>query len=122
MNPELEQDFQKMVRKLAKPGEQIKEQLTELDCALIHAAVGVASDSGELLDAIKKAVIYRKEIDMVNVVEELGDIEFFMEDIRRLLGISREQVILANMKKLSKRYGADFTYSDCLAQERLDKH
>lgn len=109
-----------LVAALAKPGEDIVDSLTPDGAHLLHMAVGIAGESGELLDAIKKAVIYCKPIDIENVVEELGDLEFYMEGLRDRLGITREQTLQANVAKLSKRYKAG-SYSDKAAQERADK-
>ncbi len=64
--------------------------------------------------------MYRKELDMENVIEELGDLEFFMEGIRQELGITREQCLEHNIKKLSVRY-ENFVYSNESAHLRLDK-
>ena len=108
-----------LVKALAKPGPAILKSLTQYDCNLVHMVMGVSGEAGELLDAVKKHVIYRKPLDHENVVEELGDIEFFMEGVRQALGITREQTIEANIKKLSKRYAEG--YSDTAAQVRADK-
>lgn len=40
---------------------------------IIHMSLGLAGEMGELLDAIKKHAIYGKELDTVNLTEELGD-------------------------------------------------
>lgn len=109
-----------MVAALAKPGEDIVATITAEDAHNLHMAVGIAGEAGELLDAVKKAVIYRKDIDMENVVEELGDLEFYMEGLRSRLGITREQCLEANIAKLGKRYHK-LQYSDQQAQERADK-
>jgi NTP pyrophosphatase (non-canonical NTP hydrolase) len=82
--------------------------------------MGVSGESGELLDAIKKAVIYNKPLDIENVIEELGDIEFYLEGLRQGLGIDRGETLDANVKKLSVRYEAG-SYSDTAAQTRADK-
>jgi NTP pyrophosphatase (non-canonical NTP hydrolase) len=111
--------FEDMVRALAKPGVEIKEQLTANDAHNLHMAVGVAGEAGELLDAIKKAVIYRKPLDRENVVEELGDLEFYMEGLRQGTGITRDETIAANIAKLGVRYGQ--RYSDQAAHDRKDK-
>lgn len=84
-----------------------------------HAVSGISGEAGELLDAIKKAVIYRKPLDRVNVIEELGDIEFYLEHLRQVIGISREETIVANEAKLSVRYNGK--YSNQSAQDRKDK-
>lgn len=109
-----------MVAALVKSGEAIRASLTAEDADLLHVTVGVAGEAGELLDAVKKAVIYRKPIDRANVIEELGDLEFYMERIRQILGITRDEAIDANIAKLSVRY-AGLKYSDVAAQERADK-
>lgn len=110
-----------LVTALAKPGADIVATLTPEDAHALHMAVGISGESGELLDAIKKAAIYRKPIDRANVIEELGDLEFYMEGLRQGLGITREETIDANIAKLSKRYSSG-SYSDKHAQERADKN
>lgn len=107
------------VRTLAKPGEEIHKQLTPHKLELWHMGSCIPGEAGELFDAIKKHVVYNKEIDRENVVEELGDLEFYMEGLRSLLEITREETLVANRVKLAKRYGG--TYSDAKAQTRKDK-
>ena len=109
-----------MVRSLVKPGEDIILGLTAGTANLLHMAVGVSGESGELLDAVKKTAIYNKPLDLHNVIEELGDLEFYMEGIRQQLGITRDQCLIANMVKLERRY-KERKYSDEAAQLRADK-
>lgn len=108
-----------LVKALKKPGAEIARGMTGLEADLMHMAIGIAGEAGELLDAIKKLVIYRKGLDIENVVEELGDLEFYMEGMRDALAIPREACLEQNIKKLTKRYGEK--YSDKAAQERNDK-
>lgn len=116
-----EKYFAEMVASLSKPGEQIKNELTPKQAHLLHMAVGISGEAGELLDAVKKHAIYQKSLDITNVVEELGDLEFFMEGLRATLGISREEVLAKNVNKLSVRYLSG-TYSNQQAQQRADKY
>lgn len=109
-----------MVTALVKDGAKIKEEMTGADAHLMHMAIGIAGEAGELLDAIKKQVIYRKPLDRENVLEELGDLEFYMEGIRQAVGFTREECLEANIAKLGKRYEG-LTYSDQAAQDRADK-
>lgn len=115
-----EPDYPTMVAILVKPDEEILKSLQPGDLHLWHMGTGVAGEGGELLDAIKKYVVYRKPLDRENVIEELGDLEFFMEGIRALIGVTREQVLEANQNKLKKRYST-MSYSDQQAQTRADK-
>lgn len=87
---------------------------------LNHMALGAAGEVGELIDAIKKFTIYDKTLDHTNVVEELGDLAFYMQGIMTALGITWEQIIQHNMQKLSKRY-QNLTFSTQEAQDRADK-
>lgn len=117
---DFENEYSAMVKAKTKPGAAILAQLTPDNAHLLHMAVGICGESGELIDAVKKAAIYGKELDRQNVIEELGDLEFYMEGLRAGLGISRAQCLEANMAKLGKRY-ATGTYSDQQARERADK-
>lgn len=112
--------FSEMVAALVKNGQDILKELTPEQADLLHMGVGVSGESGELLDAIKKHAIYGKPLDRENIIEELGDLEFFMERIRQIIGVSREETIAANMAKLGKRYSKG-TYSNEQAQARADK-
>lgn len=116
----VEIDHAIMVDNLAKPGDQIILSLDPDMAHLLHMAVGVCGEAGELIDAIKKTAIYGKPLDMANVVEELGDLEFYIQGIRSKLNITREQTLFANINKLGKRYHTG-SYSDSHAQERADK-
>lgn len=87
---------------------------------MMHAAAGISGEGGELLDAVKKHWAYGKPLDVENVVEELGDLEFYMRALRNLVGVTREHVLLANIVKLQKRYPQG-KYSDQQAQDRADK-
>lgn len=109
-----------MVKKLKKDGELILKLLTPGDVDLWHGATGLGGEALECLDAVKKLVIYRKPIDRTNVVEELGDCEFYMEQIRQNVGITRHETLVFNFHKLNERYPGH-NYSDALAQERRDK-
>ena len=85
----------------------------------MHAAVGIAGEAGEILDAVKKRWVYDKPLDFENMIEELGDLEFYMQALRMLLGVSREEIIRHNYEKLNKRYPSGYT--DAAAIARADK-
>jgi NTP pyrophosphatase (non-canonical NTP hydrolase) len=118
-NNKLELDHSVMVSNLAKDGKDIISSLTPQAAHLWHMASALCGEAGELFDAIKKSVIYEKNLDVENVVEELGDIEFYLEGLRSSLEITRLQTLAHNILKLDRRYGEE--YSDEAAQERADK-
>jgi NTP pyrophosphatase (non-canonical NTP hydrolase) len=112
--------YELMVQTLVKSGEHILQEMDGAAMHYLHMAVGISGEAGELLDAIKKVAVYNKPLDRENVIEELGDLEFYMQGLRDSLGITREETLEANMSKLSVRY-AGYQYSDQAAQNRADK-
>lgn len=110
-----------MVRTLVKNPVDLVEQMTPEKADLVHASMGISGEAGELLDAIKKHAIYDKDLDVPNVIEELGDLEFYMEQLRQRLGITREETLMHNYNKLRKRYEG-FKYTDEAAHKRADKN
>ena len=109
-----------MVAELAKPGREIVAELTPEKAHLWHMASALMGEAGELFDAVKKCAVYGKDLDVDNVVEELGDIEFYLEGLRQQLRIDRTRTLDANIAKLRRRYpGRLFRNAD--AQARADK-
>ena len=103
--------------------DQFVKQLFKADSGIMmqmHAALGVCGEAGELADAIKKEVIYCKPADMQNVIEELGDLRFYMQAVQNLYGITEQDILQYNANKLSKRYSS-LRYSDEEAIRRADK-
>ena len=87
--------------------------------SILHAAVGIAGEAGEVLDAVKKTWVYGKELDRENLIEELGDILFYVQALALQLNIELPDVMEQNIKKLEKRYPDGYT--DQAAIERVDK-
>jgi NTP pyrophosphatase (non-canonical NTP hydrolase) len=112
--------YQQFVNSLVKPGAEIVRQLTPHQAHLLHMAVGVSGEAGELLDAVKKHCMYQKPIDLNHVKEEAGDILFYLTGLLNELDLSLEDCINANKEKLSRRY-ASGKYSNDQAIARADK-
>lgn len=120
MNSVTEQDHREMVTALVKPGEAIQASLTGAKVNMLHAAIGICTEAGELLDAVKKHVIYEKPLDEENCVEELGDLEFYMEQFRQAIRHNRDYILRQNIDKLAKKRYPN-GYSDTAAIARADK-
>lgn len=112
-----------MVYRLSKDGDAILENLSPTECHMLHMLIGLTGEVGELVDAIKKNIIYGKELDRDNLVEELGDIEFYLEGLRQGLDIDRDETLAENIMKLETGEQARYTdgYSDDAAIRRDDK-
>ena len=87
---------------------------------LLHGSCGIATEAGELLDAMKKHIFYGKEVDTVNVVEEVGDLMWYIAIILDELGVEFEDVMDKNINKLKARYGNKFS-EDSANSRNLDK-
>ncbi len=110
----------KLVKALVKPEELLLKEKTAKAVMLEHMLIGLGGELGELMDAVKKHTIYQQELDIENVIEELGDIEFYLEGFRQALIIFRDETVRHNINKLSKRY-PNLQYTDQAAKERVDK-
>ena len=112
-------NYKAFVASRLKDSREILNSLTPAKANLIHLQMGISGEAGELTDAIKKHTMYNQPLNMDNVIEELGDLEFYLQALRWELGLNREDILRKNMDKLSTRY--PIGYSDKAAKERKDK-
>jgi NTP pyrophosphatase (non-canonical NTP hydrolase) len=84
---------------------------------LLHAAIGISTESGEILDVMKKHLMYGKDIDRVNIAEEVGDVLWYVAIILRSLDLSFEDVMEMNINKLQKRFPEKFTNEQALNRD-----
>lgn len=85
--------FEEMVTALAKPGQAIIDSLTPEKADLWHMASCVPAEAAELAEGqlpFFSGLI--DEPDVKNAVEELGDLEFYLERIRQVTGINTEMI------------------------------
>lgn len=108
-----------LVASLKKPGHVIAKEITPVQADMLHMVLGIAGEAGELVDAVKKHVIYRQELDVENIVEEVGDLQYFIEGLCQIINRSPGFARQCNIEKLLKRYGDG--YSDQAAKDRADK-
>lgn len=71
-----------MVAKLIKQPETLKAEFTEFDFGIMHAVIGIVGELGELLGGIEYSVVNQMPLDRQNLIEEFGDLEFYLEDFR----------------------------------------
>ncbi len=76
---------------------------------LLHGAMGLDTESGEIMDSMKRHIIYGSDLNVVNIREELGDIMWYVALICDELEITIEQICQDNIDKLRKRYPDKFT-------------
>lgn len=76
---------------------------------LLHGAMGLDTESGEIMDSMKRHIIYGSDLNVMNIREELGDIMWYVALICDELGLTIEQICEDNIAKLRKRYPDKFT-------------
>ena len=87
---------------------------------LIHGAMGLCTESAELLDAIKKHVYYGKQLDVVNLWEELGDMLWYIALICDEMNFNLGEIKQRNIEKLRARYPEKFSQA-CAISRNLEK-
>lgn len=84
---------------------------------LLHAAVGCVTESGEMLDALKKHMYYGKHLDIVNVLEEAGDILWYLailfDELDTDFATEQRRVI----EKLKSRFPDKFTVKNAFERD-----
>ena len=113
----IDQIFKDNTRRCFKSMETQEVDGQTLD--LLHTAFGIAGESGELVDAIKKYFFYNQPPDEENIKEELGDLLFYIQSMCDTLGYSTEEIMNRNVQKLSTRYPDGYSDEDAIT--RADK-
>lgn len=71
---------------------------------LVHMALGITGEAGEVADVIKKHYAYGKALDVQHLVEEVGDIMFYLNGLLAEVDVEWSEVLDLNIKKLEARY------------------
>lgn len=107
----------------------LADRLVELDSQganierLLTAGVGINAEGGEFLEIVKKMVFQGKPWNNDNrehLIIELGDILWYVAQATQALGVSFDEVLERNVKKLEKRYPGgqfDIHYSENRAED-----
>lgn len=75
---------------------------------LINGVMGLCGESGEAIDIVKKYLAQGHELDKEHLIDELGDIAWYIAETATVLGVDLEEVLTRNINKLKKRYPDGF--------------
>ena len=75
---------------------------------LCNCALGLTGESGEFADHIKKHLYQGHKIDADYLINELGDIMWYVAVAAERLGFNLSEVMEINIEKLKKRYPNGF--------------
>ena len=84
---------------------------------LLHGIMGIEDEAGELTGALKKHILYGKKLDHVDVLEEVGDLLFYIELVLDECGYTLADARRANVAKLQARYGSAFSESRAINRD-----
>lgn len=90
---------------------ELEHALDSQAVRLLMAAIGLASEAGECLDFVKKIVFHGKEWSEENrmkLIGELSDVQWYATNMCIALGVTREEVLAENVRKLTARYPEGF--------------
>ena len=85
----------------------LNPQLSPKD-VLINGVMGLCGESGETIDIVKKWLAQGHELDKEKLAEELGDIAWYLAETATALDLSLEDILVANINKLKKRFPEGF--------------
>lgn len=100
-------DYRGVAERMTGYEDQILPDNQVLD--LIHASMGLVTEAGEFQDMLKKHLYYGRELDTVNLREEIGDLLWYCAIALQALDTDFQSVMQTNIDKLKARYPEKFT-------------
>ena len=76
---------------------------------LTNTALGLAGESGEVADIIKKTFYHGHALDREALYKELGDVLWYLAVMADALGYNLDEIAQANVDKLRARYPEGFS-------------
>lgn len=81
--------------------------------------IGMCSESGEVLDILKKYNFQGHEIDRAHLIEEIGDVLWYLTETALAIDCTLEDIMDANVKKIKKRYPDGFSVEKSVNREAM---
>lgn len=94
----------------SKDYESIIDRLSDpASVDLLHSAIGISTEGGELADNLKRTIFYGEDLDVGNLIAEAGDLLWYIQLALATVGSSLDEALIKNNLKLRKRYGDKFS-------------
>lgn len=81
---------------------------------LINGALGLCGEAGEVSDLIKKHIYQGHELKREKLIEELGDVCWYISMLCDAAGVTIGEVMEYNVEKLKKRYSNGFSAEESI--------
>jgi Predicted pyrophosphatase len=104
--------YQELALRTASAG-----SLADSSTMLNTAALGLAGESGEIADHVKKVMFHGHPLDDATrekIAKEIGDILWYCAMGARGLGLGLSEIATMNVEKLKKRYPEGFSTENSL--------
>lgn len=88
----------------------------ETNTRILHAAMGFATESGEIMEALVDS-LDGKGFDVVNFMEELGDLNWYQAVALDETGLSLEETCVKNINKLKARFPEKFSETHAIERD-----
>lgn len=86
--------------------------------SLVNFSMGLAGESGEVVDQVKKAAFQGHDLQYAQLANELGDVLWYLSRAADAIGYKLLDIALLNLDKLHKRYPNGFSEEDSV--KRVD--
>lgn len=83
----------------------------------LHMLMGLSTEVGELTDIHKRNFAYKKDLDHVNQVEEVGDIMWYLANYCNIHGINLAEAMTKNIAKLQQRFPEKFSEKEAIDRD-----
>lgn len=87
------------------------------DNLLLNGVMGLNGEAGECIDLMKKTMFQGHELDKEKLLDELGDILWYVAITCEGLGITMDEAMTHNIEKLMKRYPDGFSVERSIYRE-----
>ena len=86
----------------------------------LNGVLGLAGESGECVDLMKKHLFQGHPLDKEHLAKELGDVAWYIAVTSYAIGYDLETILRMNVEKLQRRYPNGFEASRSLNREAGD--
>ena len=90
-----------LVETLSRTGAVALLELTESQSNMLYGVMSLADKAGDLQTLVKDSITMKTPVEVDNMIEMLGTIEFHLEGIRQTLHVERDYVIEKNIESLT---------------------
>jgi NTP pyrophosphatase (non-canonical NTP hydrolase) len=89
-------------------------EITDKQIMIVWCAVGLAGETGEVMEHVKKGIFHQHGLDPEKMRKELGDVLWYVAGLCSTLGLDMGEVMTENVEKLRRRYPNGYSSADSI--------